>query len=83
MGIFNSIQLRAPKHSTFDLSYDLKMSMKIGKLVPCHIQECVPGDRFRINTEAMFRMMPMITPIMHKTDIHFHNFFVPFRILWP
>lgn len=54
----------------------------MGPLVPCHVQEALPGDRYRINTEAMFRMMPMVAPIMHKVDIYFHSFFVPNRLLW-
>lgn len=83
MSIFNKIQLKRPKRSTFDLSYDVKLSLKMGKLTPVHIQECVPGDTFRMSSEAMFRMMPMIAPIMHKVDIYQHYFFVPNRILWP
>lgn len=83
MSIFNQINLKRPKHSMFDLSYDHKLSFKMGKLVPIHLQECVPGDKFRISSEAMFRMMPMIAPIMHKVDIYIHHFFVPNRLIWP
>lgn len=83
MNIFNTVKVKRPNYSTFDLSYDVKMSMKMGKLIPCHLQEVIPGDRYRIAQEAMFRMMPMIAPIMHKVDIYFHTFFVPNRILWP
>lgn len=82
MSIFNKIQLKKPKHSIFDLSYDHKTSFKMGYLVPIHLQECIPGDSFKMNTEAMFRLMPMISPIMHKVDIYTHSFFVPNRILW-
>lgn len=83
MNIFNKIRVKKPGHSMFDLSHDIKLSMKIGELVPVLSMEVVPGDRFRISSEAMFRMMPMLSPIMHKVDIHFHNFFVPHRLLWP
>lgn len=55
----------------------------MGKLIPVHIQEALPGDSFRISQEAMFRMMPMVAPVMQKVDYYFHNFFVPNRILWP
>lgn len=82
MSIFNKIQLRSPKYSTFDLSHDHKLSLKMGQLVPCNVQECIPGDRFTLSSEGMFRMMPMIAPIMHKVDITIHHFFVPNRILW-
>lgn len=80
--IFNTISLKRPKHSVFDLSYDNKLSFRMGKLVPTHVQECVPGDKFHMSSEAMFRMMPMLAPIMHKVDIYHHFFFVPNRIIW-
>lgn len=79
---FNQIQLKRPDFSHFDLSYDNKLSMKMGKLVPVHVQECIPGDKFRMASEAMFRMMPMIAPIMHKVDVTMHSFFVPNRLVW-
>lgn len=44
--------------------------------------EAVPGDRIRISSEAMLRMMPMIAPIMHKVNVTFHHFFVPNRLTW-
>lgn len=81
--IFNKILVKKPKHSYFDLSYDHKLSLKMGKLVPVHISEALPGDNYKMSSEAMFRMMPMIAPIMHKVDVYMHFFFVPNRILWP
>lgn len=80
--IFNKIQLNRGKRSGFDLSYDHKTSFKMGKLVPIHLQECIPGDKFQHKSECMLRMMPMIAPIMHKVDIYTHYFFVPNRLVW-
>ena len=80
--IFQSISLTKPKRSVFDMSYDHKTSFKMGKLIPIHLQECIPGDKFHISTEAMFRMQPMLAPIMHKVDVYVHHFFVPNRIIW-
>lgn len=82
MSIFDSIRVKKPSKSVFDLSHDVKLSMKMGKLVPVMFTECIPGDRFTINSEALVRMQPMISPIMHKVDITLHSFFVPYRILW-
>nr|QJB18834.1 MAG: major capsid protein [Microvirus sp.] len=80
--LFNSVQIKTPSSNTFDLSYDHKMSMRMGNLVPFHVQECVPGDSFSIRTEAMLRVAPLLAPIMHKVDVYMHYFFVPNRILW-
>lgn len=79
---FDKITVKKPNYSVFDMSYDHKMSFKMGYLVPTHVQEVIPGDKFKISSEGMFRMMPMIAPIMHKVDIYQHFFFVPNRIIW-
>lgn len=80
--VFQQVAVRSPKHSTFDLSYDHKLSMSMGTLVPVHMQECLPGDYHTIATEALFRLMPMVAPIMDKVDVTIHHFFVPNRLLW-
>lgn len=82
MSIFNKIQLKRPKNSAFNLSHDNKLTLEMGKLVPTLCMDVLPGDKFKMGTEAMLRMMPMIAPIMHKVDIYTHYFFVPNRILW-
>lgn len=79
---FNSIQVKAPGYNWFDLSYDHKLSLKMGWLVPTHVQECVPGDLFKGRTEILARFAPLLAPIMHKVDIYTHYFFVPNRIIW-
>ena len=81
-GIFTKAKVSGIPRSTFDLSHDHKLSLNMGKLVPVHIQEALPGDKFTMTSEAMFRMQPMIAPIMQRIDIYMHHFFVPNRILW-
>ena len=80
--LFNSIQLKKPKKNSFDLSHDVKMSAKMGKLTPMLVQECVPGDQFKIGCESLIRFAPLVSPVMHRMDVTMHYFFVPNRILW-
>lgn len=80
--LFDQIEVRIPGTSTFDLSHDLKTTLEMGKLVPTLCQEVLPGDRWQISSESLFRMMPMVAPIMHKVDIYMHYWFVPNRITW-
>jgi len=54
----------------------------MGELVPTCCLEVLPGDKFEISVENMLRMMPMISPVMHKVDVTTHYFFVPTRLLW-
>lgn len=82
MKLFNSIRVKAPKLNKFDLSHERKMSMNLGWLYPMLVQEILPGDRFRVNTEVMMRLAPMVAPVMHRMNVFVHYFFVPNRLLW-
>ena len=55
----------------------------MGRLYPCLVQECVPGDKFEINTELFLRLAPLTAPIMHRCNTYIHHFFVPNRIVMP
>lgn len=80
--MFNSIKLRRPNRNKFNLSHERKMSFNMGYLVPCMMQEIVPGDSFRVNTEVMVRFAPLLAPIMHRVNVWVHYFFVPNRLIW-
>lgn len=66
----------------FDLSHDVKMSFRMGQLVPTCVIDCVPGDKFRISVENMLRFAPLIAPVMHRVNVTTHYFFIPNRLLW-
>ena len=83
MGLFDSIQLRKVPGSNFDLSHQHKLSCDIGELIPCMVEEALPGDVWKISTEVLARMAPLIVPPFHNLDVTVHYFFVPNRILWP
>lgn len=80
--LFNAVQAFRPKKNVFDLTHDLKMSTKMGILVPVCNMECVPGDKFTIGCESLVRFAPLVSPTMHRFDVSVHYFFVPFRLLW-
>lgn len=70
------------KKSKFDLSHERKLSLNMGYLVPVLCQEILPGDRFRVNTELMLRLAPMLAPVMHRMNVFVHHWFVPNRLVW-
>lgn len=80
--IFNSIRLKRPKRNVFNLSYENKLTMNMGELVPIMCMPIVPGDKFRVNTEALVRLAPLVAPMMHRVNVYTHYFFVPNRLLW-
>lgn len=80
--IFDTVQMKKPGYSGFDLSHEKKLSLDMGGLYPILLEEVVPGDNFKIQSEVMIRLAPLIAPVMHRVNVFVHYFFVPNRILW-
>lgn len=66
----------------FNLSHTNVLTCDMGKLIPFLTQEVLPGDEFRIKTDAMVRLAPMLAPIFGEVDFYTHYFFVPNRLIW-
>lgn len=81
--IFNKIQVKTPNRNAFDLTHDVKMSMKFDNLYPCLALEVLPSDKFDLGCDSLLRFAPLISPVMHRLDMTVHYWFVPNRILWP
>lgn len=82
MSIFDAVQIFAPNKNSFDLSHEKKLSMNMGDLVPIFQQDILPGDTFKVNSETLIRLAPMLAPIMHRVNVYTHYFFVPNRLTW-
>lgn len=80
--VFNSIRVSKPRRNFFDMSHDHKLSCDMGKLIPIHCQEVIPGDKITLQATQMIRFAPMVAPPMHKVDVYTHFFFVPHRLSW-
>lgn len=79
---FEKVQMPRIKRATHNLSHELKLTANFGNLIPVLTQEVLPGDRFKIQSETLVRIMPLIAPIMHRVNVYLHYFFVPNRIIW-
>lgn len=79
--IFKNI--RAPKrtYNNFNLSREVLLSGQIGKLIPIQCDEVVPGDRWKQNIGFLMRFAPLSAPVMARFNVHFHSFYVPYRII--
>jgi hypothetical protein len=53
-----------------------------GELVPFYVDEVLPGDTFRVNTDAIIRQTTPKYPVMDDAYIDFYYFYVPNRIVW-
>lgn len=82
MKIFDKVKVEMPQYSKFDLGFQNRLSLKLGELVPICVQEVLPTDSFKISCNAMYRLAPLLFPVMDKLDCFIHYFYVPNRILW-
>lgn len=73
--------MQFPKRSVFDLTHERKLTCDMGKLVPIMCEEVVPGDSFKVNTNVLLRLNPLLAPMMHRLNVFTHFFFVPTRLL--
>ena len=77
-----NIYTEKPRKNNFDLSHEVKMTGNMGQLMPCYIQDVIPGDSYKVNTQQLIRFSPLLAPIMHSVDFKLDYFFVPYRIVW-
>ena len=70
------------KPNKFNRSHTNLLTCEMGKLVPFFVEEVLPGDEFRVKTDAIVRLSPMLAPIFGEIDFYTHYFFVPNRLLW-
>jgi len=82
MSIFSKVATRSQGYNAFNLSHERKQTMTMGPITPFFLQEVIPGDRFRVNSETFLRMAPTLAPIMHRVNVTVHYFYAPNRILW-
>lgn len=82
MNLFSKNAGTRPGLNKFDLSHEKKMSLKMGKIYPIVVQEILPGDSFKVKSEILLRMAPMIAPVMHRVNVTTHYFFIPNRLVW-
>lgn len=79
--IFQNVVSSKKRYNNFPLGREILTSGRIGKLIPIQCDEVVPGDRFRISAAFLCRFSPLSAPAMARFNVHFHSFYVPFRII--
>lgn len=71
-----------PERSVFDLSEELKCNFDMGQLIPIYSKIMVPGDTFKISANAVIRMQPLVSPLLHGVEASIRYFVVPIRLIW-
>ena len=68
--------------NAFDLSQRRIFSSKCGEILPCLIQDCLPGDKFRVNASTFSRTAPLNTAAFARLKQYYNFYFVPYRLLY-
>ena len=68
--------------SSFDRSFGIKTTFDAGLLIPCFIDEVLPGDTFNVRMTAFARLNTPIKPVMDNAYFNTFFFFVPNRLIW-
>lgn len=79
---YTTVELTKPERSYFNMSHELRVSTRFGKLTPVFFAECLPNDTFQVSTQVLLRLAPLLRPIFHNVQVYVHFFFVNNRILW-
>ena len=68
--------------SVFNRSCGNKLTFDAGYLVPCFVDEVLPGDTFNLNMAGFARLATPLHPFMDNLHMETFFFFVPNRLLW-
>ena len=68
------------RRNKFSLSNYKLLSCDLGELVPCGLQEVLPGDTIQCSTSALVRMSPLVAPTMHPLHARIHHWYIPNRL---
>lgn len=68
--------------SAFDLSRRVISSAKCGELLPCFVEDMLPGDHIKINPNLFTRLAPLNTSNFARINQYVNFYFVPYRLLY-
>lgn len=80
--IFQTVPVKIPDRSGFDLSHESLFTTKPGTITPCSVLEVNPGDTFSMGAMQKVTLPPFAVPFMGRIDACLEAFFVPYRQLW-
>lgn len=83
MNVFDTVLVKKPKKSKFNLSHEVKTTTFAGTLTPFLCTEVLPNENFKISTEAFIKAAPLVAPLMHRVNLKIEYWYVPNRIIFP
>lgn len=68
--------------SSFDLSRRVISSAKCGEILPCFVEDILPGDSITINPHLFTRLANLNTSNFARINQYVNFYFVPYRLLY-
>ena len=79
---FSRVPRAEIQRSSFDRSHGYKTTFDSGLLIPCLMDEALPGDTISCHMHAFSRLATPIYPLMDNMRLETFFFAVPIRLLW-
>ena len=79
---FSEVPQAEIPRSSFDRSHGYKTTFDAGWLVPCFVDEALPGDTFNLRMTAFARLATPLHPFMDNLFLSSFFFAVPVRLIW-
>jgi len=79
---FSQVPKAEIPRSSFDRSHGHKTTFDAGYLIPCYVDEALPGDTFNLKMTGFARLATPIFPIMDNMYMDTQFFSVPIRLIW-
>lgn len=70
------------QRSQFDRSHGNTFTCDFGQVIPCYVEEVLPGDTFNVRTSKVVRLQTLLKPVMGNMYLDTYFFFVPNRLVW-
>lgn len=82
-GLNVSIPTALPASCKLDLSCDHVTTMDFGKMQPVHYRHNIKGESLSFAGTGTIRPFPLATATYGRMRLNIHNFFVPWRVVFP
>ncbi len=79
---FSQVPTAEIPRSSFNRSHGYKTTFDAADLIPCFVDEALPGDTFNCRMTAFARLATPLHPFMDNMFINSFFFAVPMRLLW-
>ena len=79
---FSQVPSAEIPRSSFNRSHGYKTTFDAGYLIPCFVDEALPGDTFNLSMTAFSRLATPLHPVMDNMTMSTFFFAVPIRLLW-